>query len=103
MRLTCVSIYCFRLEKFGLCFQSTFGLLNTVGQQLTDRLPTVKNGNHCSLLPTINHDNCFLLQAAVGFDYEGKTEAHASQKGTSFYIFSTKLEENILPCTVHCK
>lgn len=24
---------------------------------------------------------CFLPQAAVGWDYEGKTEAHASQKG----------------------
>lgn len=26
-------------------------------------------------------NSCFLLQAAVGWDYEGKTEAHASQKG----------------------
>ena len=26
-------------------------------------------------------NSCILFQAAVGFEYEGKTEAHASQKG----------------------
>ena len=26
-------------------------------------------------------NSCILFQVAVGFEYEGKTEAHASQKG----------------------
>jgi len=26
-------------------------------------------------------DSCILFQVAVGFEYEGKTQAHASQKG----------------------
>ena len=43
--------------------------------------PTVVEMSSCPAIST--RFLFFLSQAAVGYEYEGKTEAHASQKGDS--------------------
>ena len=80
------------VRNCGLYFQATCTSLNSKPDTKIELAFTFIYGSFTfSFYVFLNNYSLYIVQVAVGFEYEGKTEKHESQKGWKYVVLVFKI------------